>query len=45
MVCSNRLEDLEDEHEAAVPDIVDHIEEAEDRNADGYDLNDNFEDR
>ncbi len=45
MVSGNRLEDLEDEHEAETPEVADQSVETEERETDGYDANDNFEDR
>lgn len=45
MVSGDRLEDLEGEHEAAAPEVFDHEAGAEDREADGYDAGDDFEDR
>lgn len=45
MVSGDRLEDLKDEHEAVAPEVADHAAGAEDRETDGYDTNDNFEDR
>ena len=45
MVSGDRLEDLESEHEAAAPEVADHEVGAEDREADGYDTGDDFEDR
>ena len=45
MVSGNRLEDLEDEHEAEAPEVADQSVETEERETDGYDANDNFEDR
>lgn len=45
MVSGDRLEDLEDEHEAAVPEVADHEAGTEDRETDGYDAGDDFEDR
>ena len=45
MVSGDRLEDLEDEHEAAAPEVADHEAGTEDRETDGYDAGDDFEDR
>ena len=45
MVSGDRLEDLEDEHEAAVPEVADHEAGTEDRETDGYDAGDDFDDR
>lgn len=45
MVSGDCLEDLEDEHEAAAPEVADHEAGTEDRETDGYDAGDDFEDR
>lgn len=45
MVSGNRLEDLEDEQEAEIPEVADQSVETEERETDGYNANDDFEDR
>lgn len=45
MVPGDSLEDLEDERDTATLDVADYTEGKEDCNADGYDANDDFEDR
>lgn len=45
MVSGDCLEGLEDEHEAAAPEVADHEAGTEDRETDGYEAGDDFEDR